>query len=344
MYIPLDVFLTMLALLCLFLFLAPSWGCSSDADCGSVDKSQPGRCQAGFCQCGVGYVGNQLVDPTSCSRSCSPAALGDGQLPMDPLRLDVYVRDAHLVVDVTLASFASELPEEISLLRLSNGTRCSLIPLMLGTHSLEQHVEASCQRRFVLSMPFEPSLCWDLHENRDANMLTYRSGLEIVQRSAVGAAFNGVGHRATRGGAPSTGLSRTFRKEVVINVQHHAVLHSNAVKSVAAPEVAFAVTLVDYRRNAVVIEIQSRAYESQSALTDVRVSMDHVKGVKLLGLKSSACDASHLTQNQCRQTHTLVFDVTHLCQVKGSLEVAASLLKHRVRQTLPVDWDACPRQ
>merc|ERR1712065_31790 len=126
-----------------------------------------------------------------------------------------------------LASFSGELPEEISLLRLSNGTRCSLIPLMLGTHSLEQRiVPNNCQRRFVLSMPFEPSLCWDLHESSDANVLTYRSGLEIVQRSAAGASFNQGGHRA-------------------------ATLHRNAGKSAAEspPTVAFAVTLVDYQRD-----------------------------------------------------------------------------------------------
>merc|ERR1711916_227459 len=182
------------------LFAVFGSSCSVDTDCGSADTSQPGLCRAGFCQCGVCYVGNQHVDPTACSRSCSPPPLGAGQLPLDPTRLNVFVRDAHLVVDVTLASFSGELPEEISLLR----------------------------------MPFEPSLCWDLHESSDANVLMYRSGLEIVQRSAAGASFNQVGHRATtlRSGS-SAGLSRTFRKEVVINVQHHATLHSNAVKSAA---------------------------------------------------------------------------------------------------------------
>merc|ERR1711916_308294 len=144
---------------------------------------------------------------------------------------------------------------------------------------------------------------------------------EIVQRSAAGASFNQVGHG-------------------------HATLHSNAVKSAAEspPTVAFAVTLVDYQRDGVVVEIQSRAYEVRAPLSEVRVSMDHVKGVRLLTMKSSQCDEAHLAQKQCRQTHTLVFDVASSCQVKADLIISAWLLKHPVMHTLPVEWDACPRQ
>merc|ERR1711991_77444 len=70
----------MMRVFVIFFFISCALGCTSNLECGSADDSAPGLCENGICQCGVGYSGNQPIDPTSCSLVCAPPPVPDAKV------------------------------------------------------------------------------------------------------------------------------------------------------------------------------------------------------------------------------------------------------------------------
>jgi hypothetical protein len=94
-------------LLVFSLLLSLCVGCSSNADCGSLDYTQPGRCVFGICQCGVGYSGNRLVI-LLCSLTCQPAPVPDSITFLNEPNVTVTAAGGNLVFDVSLAPFLKQ--------------------------------------------------------------------------------------------------------------------------------------------------------------------------------------------------------------------------------------------
>lgn len=244
-------------LVLLSLLVCAAFACSLDTECGSSDDSAPGRCVAGVCQCGVGYAGNILIDPTSCSLSCSPGAVPDSVAFLREPNVTVGAVKGNLVVDISLLPYARQTPTWVALLNPVSGLSCGLMPGKLGAGVWTQELQGKCGSHYVLAAPFAASVsqaCWEQlassTESGPQYAVTfnqYRTQVEVIQQGLAP-----FGQNANRRGAEEAmaamavagrdggdaNLTRAFRRDYTISVATQFRPSSAPFTLIAEPSVA----------------------------------------------------------------------------------------------------------
>jgi len=236
----------MLALLGFVLFfVAPSWACSLDADCGSADNSQPGLCVGGVCQCGIGFSGNQLVDPTACSLTCSPAPVPDSVAFLREPNVTVTASGGNVVLDVSMAPYLKQTPASVAFLNPLNGSACPLMPSQLGSGQWTQEIindASQCFSHYVFAAPFAASVgeaCWETLapsvETGAQYSITfnqYKTQVEVIQEGLAP-----FGQSASRAVKDDVTIKRAFRRDYTISVATQFKPNSAPFSLIAAPPV-----------------------------------------------------------------------------------------------------------
>jgi hypothetical protein len=214
-------------LACFALLLSAAVACSSNANCGSTDDSAPGRCQAGVCQCGVGYTGNILIDPTLCTLSCSPAAVPDSAAFLRETNVTVRAAAGNLVPDISLLPYARQTPTSVAFLNPTNGSACALMPAQLGSGVWTQEHQGDCGLHYILAAPFTASVkqqCWEQLASStesgpqySATFNQYGAQAEVIQKGL--APFGQTANRRNALAArDDANLAQGFRRNYTISV------------------------------------------------------------------------------------------------------------------------------
>jgi hypothetical protein len=173
--------------------VAKAQGCAVDADCGGAN--QAGLCVGGVCQYGVGFSGNQLIDPATCSLTCSPEAIPNAGVFLNEPNVTISALQGNLVMDVLLTPYLRQKPTTVAFLNPTNGTYCRLLPQALGQGVRSQAIEtaggSACNSRLVYSAAFSPTVsqaCWtaqaDVTEVGPQFAVTYKqfnTQVEVIQ-------------------------------------------------------------------------------------------------------------------------------------------------------------------
>merc|ERR1711991_109357 len=134
----------MMRVFVLFFFIYSAVACTSNLECGSADDSAPGLCENGICQCGVGYSGNQPIDPTSCSLVCAPPPVPDAVAFLKEPNVTVGASAGNLVMDINMDPYLNQIPATVAFLNPTNGSACALMAAQLGAGAWSRTRVCSC--------------------------------------------------------------------------------------------------------------------------------------------------------------------------------------------------------
>lgn len=332
-------------LLYVLLALALLWdtvqGCVTDTDCGSLDDAQPGLCFSGVCQCGVGY-GNAVntTDPSVCALVCVPPPIPDATTFLSEPTVEVTASGGQLVVSVSIAPFLKQTPTTMAFLHPVNGTRCSLLPLYLGSQLWTQTVSSNstnttdsnnvttvastCINQYDFRAPFADTVsespCWlqqpDISESAAQSSITYS-----VYSTLVEVIQNGFGpvNQAERA-ANDVALTLAFRRNYTIQIARSFSLSSVPFQAAANGGILYRLVKIDYDilHHAIIATVQTQTAVA-AKLANVRVSA----GAAILGVTNvlnvttpSDCD-SNSPVGKCNQFHAVSLSDSP-CSVSGA--------------------------
>merc|ERR1711991_866264 len=143
----------MMRVFVLFFFIYSAVACTSNLECGSADDSAPGLCENGIYQCGVGYSGNQPIDPTSCSLVCSPPPVPDSVAFLKEPNVTVGANAGNLELDIEMDPYARQSPATVAFLNPSDTSiSCALMAAELGSGVWTQELQndgGECDSRYL---------------------------------------------------------------------------------------------------------------------------------------------------------------------------------------------------
>lgn len=314
--------------------------CTTNGDCGSSDNTQSGLCVSGVCQCGIGFSGNQLIDPTSCSLQCSPAAVPDSVAFLIEPNVTVAADSGNLVLSVDMLPYLKQSPASVSLLNPNNGTACALMPQQLGTGKWAQSVlndASQCGLRYVFSSAFAATVgqaCWDAQapttetgSQYSVTFNSYKTQVEVVQQGL--APFGQAAARATT--TSETSITRVFRRDYTISV-------ATQFSPTTAPFSVIANGALRYRLVKIVYDVLGKmiaaTVQTQTANTAKVMNVSVVLGASgssgiapVIGdvVWQSQCDASSAA-GTCDQYHLIKFQDTPCSVSQAELVLSAAFV------------------
>ena len=229
----------------LFFFIYSAVACTSNLECGSADDSAPGLCENGICQCGVGYSGNQPIDPTSCSLVCAPPPVPDAVAFLKEPNVTVGASAGNLVMDINMDPYLNQIPATVAFLNPTNGSACALMAAQLGAGAWTQELlngAGECDSRYLYAAPFAATVgqqCWNTLpasvESGAQYQVTfnqYQTQVEIIQKGQAP-----FGQAANKRQAKDVEITRAFRRDYTISVATQFRPNSAPFTLLASPPV-----------------------------------------------------------------------------------------------------------
>jgi len=360
-------------LILLALLFSVSLACVDDSDCGGPD--QAGLCVAGTCQCGVGYAGAELWDPTSCSQVCVPPAVPDSVAFLNEPIIGLAAISGNLTLNVTMDVNSKQIPTTVAWQHPVTGVECDLMPGALGAGQWTQQVNdaSRCDSVLVYQAPFSTETarnCWETLATRQetgalyqTTFNQYRSRVEVIQSGL--APFGQSVPNNKRQSADETSITRQFRREYTISVATQFSVISDEFQVVAGGRVLYRLVEIDYDllNNQIVAVIETQVADT-ARLANSAVNSEASSGISSLNgavTFDAACDPSASSPGNCNQFHrvpfadepcavvgaALVLDVEFQCADGSDAATCGytNLPADRVYAlpNLILDYDACPR-
>jgi len=350
---------------------AVALSCTSDADCGGPD--QAGLCSSGICQCGVGYSGNQLIDPTACTQSCSPPAVPDSQTFLNEPIIALGANSGLLQLNVSMDVYSKQIPTTIAFNNPTSGSPCALMPAALGQGKWSQEIIApgsACDSQLNYASAFAAQVgeaCWESlapstesGSSYDIVFSQYRTQVEVIQS---GKAPFGLSTKKRQAGQSETTITREFRRNYVISVATQFKPSSAPFQVIAGGRIRYRLVNIDYDilNNKIVATVETEV-RNEAKLYNSTVNTGASSGLGPIVTDAVAgdCEASS-SAGFCNQMHVVEFSNTP-CQVASAemvLDVEFACADGSDPTTcgftnLPagnvyslnnlfLDYDACPR-